>query len=70
VARIASIDVVLDEFKRKNRNSKGNNFCHVERMMHRGQDKPAITFGNQKWRGAAPNFVIKPTRRSHLGRSG
>jgi len=44
------------------KNNRGNNFCQVERRKHRGQDRPAITLGNQKWAGAAPILIIKPKK--------
>ena len=56
--------------RRKNRHKRGKSFCHVERIRQSGHLRPAITFGNQKWRGAAPNFSISPRRRSHLGSIG
>ena len=58
------------EFRRKNRDSSGKSFCQVARVRQRGHERPAITFGNQKWRGAAPSFVIRPRSRNHFGRSG
>ena len=33
-------------------------FCQVSRIKELFQFKPSITSGNQKWNGAAPNFVI------------
>jgi hypothetical protein len=41
-----------------NRNSRGNSFCQVDKRRHKCQFKPDITLGNQKWRGAAPAFII------------
>jgi hypothetical protein len=35
---------------------KGAIFCHVARIIHKGQEILLITAGNQKWQGAAPNF--------------
>lgn len=69
-ARTRRIGVGLGESKRKNSDKSGNSFCHVERIRHIGQDSPAMTFGNQKCRGAAPSLVRRPRRRSHLGRAG
>lgn len=69
-ARRTRIGVGLEESKRKNRDRSGNSFCHVDRMRHIGQDSPAMTFGNQKCRGAAPSLVRRPRRRSHLERAG
>ncbi len=58
------------ELRRKNKDRRGNSFCQVDRIMHRGQERPVMTFGNQKWVGAAPSFVISPRSRSHLGSRG
>ena len=46
---------------------RGKSFCHVDKMRHRGHDRPDITFGNQKCVGAAPNFVMKPRNNRVLG---
>ena len=35
---------------------KGATFWTVIRIIRRGQDIPSIIWGNQKWKGAAPNF--------------
>lgn len=35
---------------------RGIIFCQVLRTRHAIHEKPAITFGNQKCRGAAPSF--------------
>jgi len=45
----------------------GKSFCQVERARHRGHESPDITFGNQKWVGAAPILIIRPKSRSHFG---
>lgn len=45
--RIA-IGVVDEEFSRKNRQRRGKSFCQVDRIRHRGQESPVMTFGNQK----------------------
>lgn len=37
----------------------GASFWIVRRINAWGQNKPSITWGNQKWRGAAPNFINK-----------
>jgi len=34
-------------------------FCHVKIIRHWGHSINIITWGNQKWRGATPAFVIK-----------
>lgn len=36
----------------------GASFCHVKINKELFQDKPSIILGNQKWKGAAPNFNI------------
>lgn len=37
---------------------KGAIFCHVMRIKLLIHDIPSITFGNQKWKGAIPAFII------------
>lgn len=37
---------------------KGANFCQVNRVNEFNQVNPSIILGNQKWKGAAPNFNI------------
>lgn len=32
-------------------------FCHVSKIRQFIHDRPSITSGNQKWKGAAPIFV-------------
>lgn len=32
-------------------------FCHVNKIEQLNQFNPSITSGNQKWKGAAPNFI-------------
>lgn len=64
--RIVGVGVRV--FRRKRRQRRGNSFCHVARIIHKGHDRPAMTFGNQRWAGAAPNLIIRPRRRSHLDR--
>lgn len=59
--------VGLREFRRKNILRRGNNFCQVDRIRHIGHERPAITFGNQKWAGATPALVIRPNKTNHLG---
>lgn len=36
----------------------GANFCQVIRIKEFSHDKPSITLGNHKWKGALPNFNI------------
>lgn len=36
---------------------KGATFCHVKIKIFCVQFKPTVTWGNQKWKGAAPNFI-------------
>jgi len=36
----------------------GANFCHVIKIKQFIQEMFSITLGNQKWKGAAPNFSI------------
>jgi hypothetical protein len=31
-------------------------FCHVNKINELIHESPSITLGNQKWKGAAPNF--------------
>lgn len=40
-------------------NIKGAIFCQVIKINLLNQDNPSITLGNQKWKGATPNFIIK-----------
>lgn len=49
---------------------RGKSFCQVDRIRHIGHDRPDITFGNQKWAGAAPDLIIRPSRINHLGGRG
>lgn len=37
----------------------GANFCHVIKIILLFHEIVSITLGNQKWKGAAPNFNIK-----------
>lgn len=37
---------------------KGANFCQVNRIKELNHVNPSIILGNQKWKGAAPNFNI------------
>lgn len=37
---------------------KGAIFCHVIKIIFLIQSIPSITFGNQKWKGATPLFII------------
>lgn len=37
---------------------KGANFCHVNINKELFHESPSKIFGNQKWKGAAPNFNI------------
>lgn len=34
-------------------------FCQVIKIKQLNQDKPSITLGNQKWKGADPIFINK-----------
>lgn len=36
----------------------GANFCQVNKINELIHVKPSIILGNQKWKGAAPNFNI------------
>lgn len=45
-----------EKFIIKKIKDSGRIFCQVERIMQFGQFREAITFGNQKWRGARPAF--------------
>lgn len=38
-------------------NINGAIFCQVNKIKQFTHDKPSITSGNQKWNGAAPNFI-------------
>ena len=38
---------------------KGAIFCQVKIIIHWNQFKNILTWGNQKWKGAAPIFVNK-----------
>ena len=40
----------------------GANFCHVIKISLFVQFIFSITFGNQKWNGAAPIFIINVTQ--------
>lgn len=40
------VECIGDKVLKKN--NKGKSFCQVERRKHKGQDRPAITLGNQK----------------------
>lgn len=53
-----------------NRKSAGKSFCQVVRIRHEGQLRPDITFGNQKCRGAAPSFIMRPRNTETSGRWG
>jgi len=50
--------MMLKLFKNDNM-IKGAIFCHVKIIKHWGHSTYIITWGNQKWRGATPAFVIK-----------
>lgn len=36
----------------------GATFCQVVKIIHMSQDREYITWGNQKWNGAAPILII------------
>ena len=57
VARI-KINFVLFEKKRKFRSIIGAIFCTVIKIQQVVQGAAFMTFGNQKWQGAAPSFII------------
>lgn len=38
---------------------KGASFCHVRMSMAGIRGMPWVTSGNQKWRGAIPNFIVR-----------
>ena len=38
----------------------GANFCQVDKRRQENHPKPAITLGNQKWKGNTPIFNINP----------
>lgn len=54
------INVIIKYFKNiiYDKIIRGANFCHVIKIKLLYQFKLSITFGNQKWKGAAPNFNI------------
>lgn len=41
----------------------GANFWIDNKIAAWPQVKPSIIWGNQKWKGAAPNFIIRERRR-------
>lgn len=43
--------------------NKGAIFCQVARTRQESQGRPAITLGNQKWKGKSPILTIRPARR-------
>lgn len=45
-------------FKQKDSRIIGAIFCQVIKIKLLIQFKPSITFGNQKWKGATPLFII------------
>lgn len=45
---------------------KGAIFCQVNMIAHRFHSKKAITWGNQKCRGAIPDFIAKARIRGSL----
>lgn len=47
---------IASENREYDRIIRGANFCQVNKSKEFNQDNPSITFGNQKWKGAAPNF--------------
>jgi len=44
------------ELFKKQSMTRGAIFCQVNTRIHWGHAEQAITWGNQKWRGAAPAF--------------
>lgn len=48
-----------NKFKQNDNKTIGAIFCHVIKIKLLIQLKPSITFGNQKWKGATPLFIIK-----------
>jgi hypothetical protein len=46
-------------FKQKESKIIGAIFCQVIKIKLFIQFRPSITFGNQKWKGATPLFIIK-----------
>lgn len=45
----------------------GANFCQVIKIMLLYHEIFSITLGNQKWKGAAPNFIIKVITINFIG---
>jgi len=52
-------DIIRLKLFIKDNMTKGAIFCHVKIIKHWGHSIYNITWGNQKWRGATPAFVIK-----------
>ena len=42
--------------------NKGATFCQVANSKQDNQGNPAITLGNQKWKGKTPIFSINPLK--------
>jgi len=58
IAEINKINDVAVLLRINDRIIKGANFCHDARIEHEIHDREVITEGNQKWKGAIPNFSI------------
>ena len=51
--------------KMENKISIGTIFCHVSKINTMGQERLAVTEGNQKWQGGIPNFTSSPINKNH-----
>lgn len=50
------------------RRTIGISFCQVDRTRHIGHEIEAITWGNQKWKGAIPAFRARPLMMNRTGK--
>lgn len=68
--KIDKIIIVFKKFFLKQKESKiiGASFCQVIKIKAMFQFKPSITFGNQKWKGATPLFIIKEDAKIKLNK--
>lgn len=62
--------LVLEGESIKKKNIRGNSFCHVVRIRQICHWRPDMTFGNQKWTGAAPSLIMRPRWINHFEGTG
>ena len=70
IVKIISNDCGREVARELNRKRRGKSFCQVDRRRQRCQLRPDMTFGNQKWRGAAPALIIRLEINMSLGKEG